>query len=200
MGIGAYGKIPAIGDFLRIDPPPGFVRPWDDWLQRLMTTARAAFGAEYDAAYLGAPIWRFGLAADLAGPGPVMGVMMPSVDRVGRHFPLTLVAGMPRASDPVSNVNTHAPALAWMEETALATLDDEASLAGLQSALAAPGFHGDLERCLPATAVTGTFERPSLWQASAGGISRYAVIEGLPDPQLMPGLFDLGHPVWDSRP
>ena len=38
-------------------------------------------------------------AAELRGADPELafaGVMVPSVDRVGRHFPLTLVASLPR--------------------------------------------------------------------------------------------------------
>ena len=45
-----------------------------------------------------APIWRFALAPGVAGPLPMLGVMMPSVDRVGRQFPLTLAAPMAEAS------------------------------------------------------------------------------------------------------
>jgi len=37
-----------------------------------------------------APVWRFYLSAGLCGPGAACGVFMPSVDRAGRHFPLTL--------------------------------------------------------------------------------------------------------------
>jgi type VI secretion system ImpM family protein len=91
----AFGKIPALGDFFRLNPPPGFVPVWDSWLQAGLLAAHAQLGDRWDACYMSAPIWRFSLAAGLAGPAPLLGVMMPSVDRVGRQFPLTLVVPVP---------------------------------------------------------------------------------------------------------
>jgi diacylglycerol kinase family enzyme len=41
-------------------------------------------------AYLTMPIWRFVLLPGLVGQSGWAGVLMPSVDRVGRHFPLAL--------------------------------------------------------------------------------------------------------------
>lgn len=93
-GFGAYGKTPSLGDFFRVNVPKGFVDPWDRWLQTVLAANRKALGAQWDDCYLMAPIWRFTLPAGLAGPAAVMGVLMPSVDRVGRQFPLTLVAAL----------------------------------------------------------------------------------------------------------
>ena len=90
-GFGAFGKMPAVGDFFRLGPPAGFVEPWDGWVQQAMLTGQAAHGPGWDGLYMQAPIWRFTLAPGLAGPQAVLGVVMPSVDRVGRRFPLTLV-------------------------------------------------------------------------------------------------------------
>ncbi len=42
--------------------------------------------------YLTSPAWRFVCAGGACGPRPAIGLMVPSVDRVGRYFPLTLVA------------------------------------------------------------------------------------------------------------
>ncbi len=43
-------------------------------------------------AYLAGPAWRFVLAEGVCGTGAYAGVLMPSVDRVGRCFPLTIVS------------------------------------------------------------------------------------------------------------
>ena len=40
--------------------------------------------------YLTSPVWRFAIAEGVCGSGAYAGVMVPSVDRVGRYFPLTL--------------------------------------------------------------------------------------------------------------
>ena len=37
---GAYGKMPSLGDFFRINASRGFVEPWDIWLQTGMQEAR----------------------------------------------------------------------------------------------------------------------------------------------------------------
>ena len=43
-------------------------------------------------AWLEAPVWRFALIPGTCGPGAVLGLWLPSVDRIGRYFPLTLAA------------------------------------------------------------------------------------------------------------
>ena len=61
-------------------------------------TSRAALGDRWLDLYLTSPAWRFACAAGVCGPAPVVGLMAPSVDRVGRYFPLALVAEIPRTS------------------------------------------------------------------------------------------------------
>jgi type VI secretion system protein ImpM len=90
--IGFHGKIPACGDFVRAGLPRAFTDPWDDWMQRMVGASRAVLGEAWLPAWLDAAIWRFALSPRICGPGAVIGLWMPSVDRVGRYFPLTLAA------------------------------------------------------------------------------------------------------------
>jgi type VI secretion system protein ImpM len=90
--VGFYGKLPSHGDFLRRRVSDGFVGAWDRWLQDGMAATRAALGEGWLEVYLTSPVWRFACAAGACGPQAVMGVMAPSVDRVGRYFPITIVA------------------------------------------------------------------------------------------------------------
>lgn len=92
--IGLFGKIPSRGDFVRSGLPGHFIVPWDTWLQEVIAASRTSMGADWLPAYLESPVWRFALPAGMCGPGSVIGVMMPSVDRVGRYFPLTLAAAI----------------------------------------------------------------------------------------------------------
>jgi type VI secretion system protein ImpM len=87
---GFYGKIPARGDFVRAGLPRDFIDPWDCWLQQVMAESRALLGEDWLPAWMEAPIWRFRLRPGLCGALPALGVFMPSVDKAGRHFPLTL--------------------------------------------------------------------------------------------------------------
>jgi type VI secretion system protein ImpM len=97
--VGLYGKLPTHGDFLRRRVSDGFVGVWDGWLQDCLAASRDALAGQWLDVYLTSPVWRFACAAGACGPVPVAGVMVPSVDRVGRYFPLTLVASLPRDAD-----------------------------------------------------------------------------------------------------
>jgi len=88
---GFFGKLPWLGDFVTRDLPVSFVTPWDGWLQAGMAATRDGLGEAWVDRFLTAPIWRFLLPAGCAGPA-MAGVLMPSVDRVGRSFPLTIAA------------------------------------------------------------------------------------------------------------
>lgn len=118
---GWYGKLPALGDFAGRRLPPLFVEPWDRWLAAGLGWWRQSDEAWLDI-YLAAPVWRFALGAGVPfelSPG-YAGVLMPSVDRVGRYFPLTVVR-------PRGRRENHAPAawLASLEQVAVAALNDD---------------------------------------------------------------------------
>jgi type VI secretion system protein ImpM len=95
MEVGFYGKLPSHGDFLRRRVSDAFVGVWDGWLQECIAASRTALGARWLDLYLTSPVWRFACAPGVFGPDPVVGLMVPSVDRVGRYFHLTLVAELP---------------------------------------------------------------------------------------------------------
>ncbi|TPL75578.1 type VI secretion system-associated protein TagF [Mesorhizobium sp. B2-3-13] len=86
---GFYGKMPATGDFVTRRLPADFVRAWDRWL------------AQHIVPLFGMETWSQGMALRfLAGPisfGPSMGVIVQSADRVGRQFPLSVVARLSEA-------------------------------------------------------------------------------------------------------
>jgi type VI secretion system protein ImpM len=89
---GWFGKLPALGDFASRRLPPEFLAPWDAWLQRALHARRGALGAGWPALWRDAPSWRFALAPGACGDAGWAGVLLPSVDRVGRGFPLTIAA------------------------------------------------------------------------------------------------------------
>lgn len=100
---GLFGKLPEQRDFVRRSLPEGFVAPWDAWLRAGLEESRARLGEAWLAAFLEAPIWRFALAPGLCGPRGVAGVLAPSVDAVGRHFPITLAALTDAPPDPCTS-------------------------------------------------------------------------------------------------
>lgn len=223
MGFGAFGKMPSAGDFIRLAPPAGFVRAWDAWLQQAMMDGQGALGAAWDDHYMSAPIWRFTLAAGLAGPHKVIGVLMPSVDRVGRRFPLTLVAAL-ETPGPAARDHFMAGALfEQLEDLALAALEDTMTVDRLTGALAdialplpsdpAPlrGVAGTLVMTgaapgavvpdLASGLLAGQYPAPAVFSAIVHDAPRMMICPGLPQGPSVPALFDLSARFWqEARP
>lgn len=211
---GAYGKIPALGDFFRLNVPGEFVTQWDGWLQRSLHAARSRLGDGWTELYMRAPIWRFTLAPGVVAQTAMQGVMMPSVDRVGRQFPLTLATGLPGAGQVGgTHLASHA-CLEALEDVALSALDAANGLPELEARLAevpAP--------VIPPAIQSQTFGNVTSFQASQadlaapglGGLSfgkgalgiwsatledghRYLVFDGMPDEVWAEKLFTLDIP------
>ncbi len=121
---GFFGKLPARGDFVGRRLDQAFRTGFDEWLQKSIATSKRQLGGAWMPAYLNTPIWRFVLGPNLCGEVPSLGVMMPSVDRVGRYFPLVVAAQLPGCLSPGTVFHS---ARAWFEsaeQLILTTLDD----------------------------------------------------------------------------
>jgi type VI secretion system protein ImpM len=100
--VGFYGKLPCRGDFLQRRAPQDFVDVWDGWLQECIHESRQRLQESWLETYLTAPVWRFVLSAGVCGEGVYAGILVPSVDRVGRYFPLTVIAQLAQEDCPLS--------------------------------------------------------------------------------------------------
>lgn len=224
QGYGAFGKMPSMGDFFHLNAPPGFVRTWDEWLQTAMMSAAEAGGAAWDDQYMSAPIWRFALSPGLAGPAKTIGVLMPSVDRVGRRFPLAFMVPVDREGPIALDHLVECQTFELLEDLALASLEDGMDRDRLAQSLAAisePAAHSyaPLRRAGNTLVMTqaredslapelaagllgaGGFAKPSLWSTLLDGSSRMMICDGLPDAHQARALFDLNAPLWvDARP
>jgi type VI secretion system protein ImpM len=131
---GFFGKLPEFSDFLSRRLPRSFLDPWDAWLQQGILSSRERLGVSWLDTYLTSPIWRFLLTPSVCGPLAWTGVLMPSVDRVGRHFPLTLSADLPTDIGLLPMlVETN-----WfdrLEQLALSTLDEPFDLESFDAEL-----------------------------------------------------------------
>jgi type VI secretion system protein ImpM len=85
-----FGKIPTRRDFIAVGTPRRFLSVWEQWLQTSVAASREGLRDRWNDAFLTAPIWRFWLGAEICG-ATVLGAIMPSMDGVGRYFPLSLV-------------------------------------------------------------------------------------------------------------
>jgi type VI secretion system protein ImpM len=133
--LGFYGKLPARGDFLGRRLPRAFIDPWDGWLQEAIGTSREQLGDEWLPRYLEAPLWRFALGPGLCGEAAVTGVMMPSVDRVGRYFPLALAVPLAPGAALLAIAVEAGPWYERVEDLALSALEDELDFDAFDKAL-----------------------------------------------------------------
>jgi type VI secretion system protein ImpM len=92
---GVFGKLPSRGDFISRRLPASFLEPWDQWLQGGVACSKEQLAEQWLDIYTTSPIWRFALSAGVAGQECWAGVVIPSGDRVGRCFPLTLASALP---------------------------------------------------------------------------------------------------------
>lgn len=162
---GWFGKVVMLGDFAHRRLPKSFIACCDRWLSQGISASRAQLGEHWLDTYLSSPVWRFAWAPGVVDERWWFGVVMPSVDAVGRYFPLVVAA-----SDHNPPMSTHAlHGLAdWYghaSETALSTLQPTASIDGFEARL----------MCLPPWQAGAT----SRFENTAG--RQQLVMQGSPD-------------------
>jgi type VI secretion system protein ImpM len=136
---GFFGKLPARGDFVRVGLPEDFVETWDEWCRGMLLASRTALGDDWDSAWMQAPIWRFLVPPGACGKLAVLGVWLPSVDKVGRHFPFAICALAPSLADLAGGA-------AWLdtaEAVALSGVVEDAPHDGFLAAITPGGTTGD---------------------------------------------------------
>jgi len=121
---GYYGKIPSLGDFIRHNLPREFIDPWDDWLQSAIHNSKKQLADNWLDSYLTCPIYRFMLTPGLCGETGWLGILMPSVDRVGRYFPMTFCIPISAPVNPFMVLPRFEPWLISVETIALSCLED----------------------------------------------------------------------------
>jgi type VI secretion system protein ImpM len=197
---GFYGKVPALGDFVGRGLPASFVDPFDAWLRAGLTASRVRLGEAWQDVFLTSPLWSFAFSPGLCGPMAGIGVMIPSVDRVGRYFPFAVVTLVSGEAPPRPLLDG---ARAWLAEAgklALTVLGDAFEPRRFEAeilALDAPAP----PRAPPVAADAGMAAAPagSIW-STEGGAGRPATVlafAGLPpaaaftmllDPRVAPGM------------
>lgn len=136
---GWYGKLPMLGDFAHRRLPLGFVNACDSWLSQGIAASRESLGPSWLDNYLTAPLWCFVWSPNVVDERWWFGVLMPSVDAVGRYFPLMVAFSAEHAPTEPGELVQWAQ---WYDSTgacALQTLEDQTTLEEFESTLAAAG-------------------------------------------------------------
>jgi type VI secretion system protein ImpM len=128
MLCGMFGKLPSKRDFISYNMPRPFLEKWEEWLQSSVAASRHALATHWQDIFLTVPVWHYWAGARVFGTAAT-GALMPSVDGVGRYFPLTLCACEPEQEVLLSPPSPQT--LQWHQQCAdflLHMLDDELSL------------------------------------------------------------------------
>ncbi|HJS03240.1 MAG TPA: type VI secretion system-associated protein TagF [Variovorax sp.] len=192
---GWFGKLPGMGDFAQRRMPELFREPWDRWLQNGLAKLRARH-TDWTERYLKAPLWCFVLSEGVIDGRSWLGVLMPSVDGVGRYFPLTLVAELVSSRTELQG-EVLARTRRWW------TLAAQAALEGLEHDLDASRFDARLQELFAADAAEAdTGEYPplalpevghSLWFTDPGAERGPGMTSnGLPQDEQFEALFGFG--------
>lgn len=175
--VGFYGKLPSHGDFLQRRVVDGFVERWDGWLQECLAASRESLGERWLDTYLTSPAWRFCAAPGAIGPSGVIGVMVPSVDRVGRYFYITIAAPLPAWVQPGSAATRAAGFFDAAEQLAIeAVSSDRLDLESFDDRVCALGERLDVLTVPP----TVLLDASSAEVLADAGIARWHVPIGSP--------------------
>lgn len=184
---GWYGKLPGLGDFVQRRLPPSFVTPWDDWLQQGLRALDAQ--PPTDDAVQPAPVRRFWLAAGVLDACGWAGLLMPSRDRSGRAFPLTVAQPMATLAQSLAARQWTSSLVAAMRFThdRAHTLDDfEDCLHALPPPPARRAARSD--EALAAALQPGAGARSVWWCHGAAKAADFLVFDGLPPPAALARL------------
>ncbi|MDP4537672.1 type VI secretion system-associated protein TagF [Alkalimonas collagenimarina] len=124
-GAGFCGKVPVLGDFLHEGLAIEFNDCWNEWMRAALAVSKEQLGTQWLDYYLTSPVWHFALSEGSCGPEAMIGTMIPSIDKVGRHYPLIM------AKPAVQNPITCRSQPQWcqeFEDFILRTLDDDFSI------------------------------------------------------------------------
>jgi len=169
---GWHGKLPSLGDFASRRLDPAFIEAWDGWLAAGLLALREADAAGWLDAYLASPSWRFlllpGVLPGEPGREGWAGVLMPSVDRVGRYFPFTIALPIGDAPASTQQMDSLWHWLGRLDELAADALQEDWTVERLEDELA--------RMAVPALAALPSVEAGLA--AAAGSVAEVALAAG----------------------
>lgn len=184
---GYFGKVSTHGDFVSRRLPSSLVAAWDQWLQQCIQASREHLGEQWLNHYLISRVWRFAISPGVLGPDGLGGVMMPSVDRVGRYFPLMIATtGAPPLLEWVQR---HA---AWFDALDALARESLAPAFALERLEAAPEPAWEPTSGPVSVTAGAALHAHSLWwtEGTPGIEVSPLVCQGMPRPQAFAAMLD----------
>jgi type VI secretion system protein ImpM len=134
---GFFGKLPSHGDFITRRVPAALLASWEAWLEAGLQHSREHLGDRWLETYVSSPIWSFCGSAACCGDRPFCGVLMPSMDRIGRYYPLSILARLCARDSPFDIATRATGWFDHMEVLALSCLREGFDFAIFDAELAA---------------------------------------------------------------
>lgn len=78
--------------------PISVVKNWDQAFASTLAVSKMFLENRWVDIWIGAPVWRFALPMLICDRQALLGLWMPSVDKVGRYFPLMIAATCPNST------------------------------------------------------------------------------------------------------
>ena len=185
---GFFGKVSSQGDFVSRRLPQQVLSSWDSWLQSCIQASRQQLDAAWLQTYLTSPVWRFALAPGIVDEQAWGGVLMPSVDRVGRHFPLMISAGAAGGASLLDWLENGKQWYDEVEDLALSSLEADFRLDDFDAALLA-------KTGLPAGAGAGSAAGAAGWRFPSAGLDQIGS-EMAPLTATVARTLLAGHSLW----
>jgi type VI secretion system protein ImpM len=132
---GLFGKLPMQSDFISHFLPSALTDYWHGWLQSCLSVSQEQLAEQWRDYYLSAPIWRFAIMPGVVHNLGLMGVLIPSVDEVGRYFPLT-----------IGHAGQHQPWAAYLEAKQWYDQAEHAALLALEDDMGYSQYMGYFEQ------------------------------------------------------
>ena len=217
---GVYGKLPAHGDFVHRNLPSDVITAWDEWLQHFIASPRQQMGEDWLNIYLTSPVWRFVFSSGVLDNNSWSGVMVPSVDRVGRYYPFTVLTQISDTENPLTFLADNVDWFNQIEDVLIQALEAELtaddvmqSIEPIEQALNSPyqkstdasagssqliqlAFDADAAQSVYAylldASLRKAFASYSVWQTPGSERVQPCIfsVQGLPDIDGLPAMLD----------
>ena len=135
--VACFGKIRAKGDFVSRNLDYQVQEYLDGWLQEAFSISQEQIGSDWLKYYLTSPIWRFVISNQKINKD-IIGFMMPSIDKVGRYYPLFMLEVF--EDGKLCGADLHCKSFSQLEELAMSTLDGDAKSTEFFASLNQAGF------------------------------------------------------------
>lgn len=125
MKIGFFGKLPSYGDFIKRNVSPAVIDYWDNWILQAFDNSRSELKEQWKGHFFTSPIWRFTIDSRIVSNETISGLMMPSVDSIGRCYPFFVFCRFSANTDTIKLASMIDDCHEKCEEFLLNLLDTE---------------------------------------------------------------------------